>query len=152
MITKIQETTTNRQNRLLLKFILIFVFYVGLLVGIFVFILCILIGNYITCCFAILLGVMLYIMIQNNRVARIDLIKDNSIVLNDGKGIIELQKKDISYVFKFVRFSVTNHFLLSIVVKGGNLLSTKRYLFFNDSHIDLIKLFTKMKIKLKNFQ
>ncbi len=72
-------------------------------------------------------------------------------MLNDGKKDIELKKDDILYVARFVRFTFTERFLMSLAVKNGNFLTRKRYLFFNDLQNNLIDTFKNMKVDLKNF-
>jgi hypothetical protein len=81
---------------------------------------------------------------------KIKFIKDNLISLQDGIEQVELEKGDILYVFKFIRFAFTNHFLLAIAMRDGNLLTRKRYLLFNDPQNDAVTLFKNMGINLKN--
>jgi len=146
MEIKVKEPDTNRFMRLLIKSVFLFIIFWG----IFFVILSIIAKQTITGIVIASLVSLLYYMYRNNRVVKVRLIKDESVVLNDGKRDIELKKEDISYVFKFVRFAFTERYLLAITVQNGSFLKFKRYLFFNDSRNNLINLFKKMKIDLKN--
>jgi len=146
MTTAIRETSINRYIRVLIKSVFVF----SIISGIIIFISCILLKKYMTAAISALLVIFLYTLIKNNRVVRIILVKDDSVVVNDGNREIELRKEFISHVSKFVRFTLTQSFLLCIVLRGGNIFTVKRYLFSDDQRNNLIELLKNMQIELRN--
>ena len=146
MTVDIKETVRNRYLRILLKSVFIY----SLSAAGFFLLFFIAIGEYLIAAIVAMLVFFLYYLYKTNRVVKIKQIKEKLVVLIDGKKDIELRDEDISYVFKLVRVTITENFVLFFAVKGDRFFSVKRYLFLNDPQNNLIEIFKNMHLEVTN--
>lgn len=146
MAAEIQEYSIGRYMRLLIKSVLIF----SIVSVAIVFLLLMLFEDYIAAALSAIILILLYVWAKNNRMVKIKSVNSNSVVLVDGNREVELKREFISHVSKLVRFTVTQNFLLCIVLKNGNILTSKRYLFCNDQRNNVIEMLKNIQIELRN--
>ena len=143
---QIRETRPCHIIRLFIKSVFLFVPCWALVLAAFSAAL----GDIYVACVFVALVILVSHFYKRIRVARIKLIREESVVIQDGKKEIELTRHDILHVTKMVRYTFTETFGLVIATRGGNFWTRTRYMVINDSHNNLTDLFTKMEVRLKN--
>jgi hypothetical protein len=84
------------------------------------------------------------------RIVKMEAFSENIITFSSGRIRFELNKLDISFVAKLVRFSISDRFALMILKKGGGIWKFEVLLFINEPGYDFLGMFSRMGIHLKN--
>src|SRR5208283_1112850 len=137
MITEIKESRIQKFARLFAKAMFLLIIILTIIIMLF----SLAIGQLFMAILFFLLSLLGCYLYLKNRIVRLIRIEDQMIILQDGNKQYEIRKESILYLFKFVRFTFTNHYLWAITVRNGRAIALRRYIFFNDHSHDLLKLF-----------
>lgn len=147
MANPIKETRSTRSIRFLVKS----VFLISIFWGIAFVLICLILEEWASAAGGLVLTFLAFYFYKRNRVAAVVGLASDSVMLRDGKKIIQLKRECIEYVFKNFRYTFTDRFMLIIATKNGTLLTRQRYLVVNEPSNDLMGTFLKMKVPMKNF-
>ena len=89
-------------------------------------------------------------ILRRIRIVRIEAVIENAIAFSSGRIRFELNKFDISFVAKLVRFSISDRFALMLMKKGQQMWNFELFFFINEPGYDLLGVFSRMGIQLRN--
>jgi len=143
----IKETGLNRFFRLMLNFIRIscscfLLCYAVFLVAI----------DWSICrvVFGLLSAVVALGLLTRVQILKIEAVRENTIVLSSGRRLLELNKANISFVVKVVRYSINDRFALMIAKKSSRLWDFEFLFFMNEPGYDILGTFSHMGIRIRN--
>lgn len=100
--------------------------------------------------FALLSAVVALGILVRVRILKIEAVRENTIALSSGKRLLELNKADISFVAKVVRYSINDRFALMIAKKRSRLWDFELLFFMNEPGYDILGVFSHMGIRIRN--
>ena len=144
MEIEIKESNLNKSIRVLVKTICVFSMFFGIVFMIFQ----ILLGNTLISVIGFPIIFLSYYI--GNRISKIKLIKQDSILLASGRKEIQLRKKEILCITKLVKFTFTERFWLKVNLNKGKFPILNCYFVMNEPKYDFIDKFYSMGLRVKN--
>jgi hypothetical protein len=84
------------------------------------------------------------------QILKIEAVRENTITLSSGTRLLELNKGNIFFVAKVVRYSINDRFALMIAKKSSRLWNFKLLFFMNEPEYDILGTFSHMGIRIRN--
>jgi hypothetical protein len=100
--------------------------------------------------FGLLSAVVALGLLTRVQILKIETVRENTIVLSSGRRLLELNKADISFVVKVVRYSINDRFALMIAKKSSRLWDFEFLFFMNEPGYDILGTFSHMGIRIRN--
>jgi hypothetical protein len=100
--------------------------------------------------FGLLSAVVALGLLTRVQILKIEAVRENTIVLSSGRRLLELNKANISFVVKVVRYSINDRFALMIAKKSSRLWDFEFFFFMNEPGYDILGTFSHMGIRIRN--